>query len=464
MPPHEPAQGCALPPTQPRGVRHARRSAHHAGRVVRHLAVLAVITLIAPVLVACTSDAPETPAAASASSGPSPATPSPGSTGVPSPDHGAQPGDPNTGPGQGPGEGVGPVEPVGDPVVLASGLEVPWSILRLPGGGTLISERGTARVRELLSGGLRDAGTVPGVVARGEGGLLGLAYLADPAAAVGAPSAGPGGWVYAYFTGTTSNQIVRMPLTGTLGSLTLGSPEPVLSRIPRAGNHDGGRIRFGPDGMLYATTGDAGNTAAAQDLGSLGGKILRMTPTGAVPPDNPFGTLVYSYGHRNPQGIAWDSRGRLWASEFGQSTWGELNLITPGADYGWPDAEGIAHDPRYTDPVVQWRTPEASPSGLAIVGDTLFLAALRGERLWRVDSSTGAASAWFVNTCGRLRDVVPGPDGTLWFVMNNTDGRGIRAAGDDKLYSVRVEQTTPLARGIRVAQRANEPAGFAAAP
>ncbi|WP_323502586.1 PQQ-dependent sugar dehydrogenase [Cryobacterium sp. RTS3] len=445
-----------------------RGAAQHAGRVLGRLTLLSLLSAVTVSLAACTSGVPGTPGGtgvptAPTSTEPAPGTPSsPGVTGVPSPDPGAQPGEPNTGPG--PGVAAGPVEPTGEPVVLASGLEAPWSILRLPGGGALISERGTARVRELVSGGLRDAVTVPGVVARGEGGLLGLAYLAAPASASGAgASTGPGGWVYAYFTGAESNQIVRMPLTGTVGSLALGSPEPVLSGIPRAGNHDGGRIRFGPDGMLYATTGDAGDTARAQDLGSLGGKILRMTPTGTVPPDNPFGTLVYSYGHRNPQGIAWDSRGRLWASEFGQSTWDELNLITPGADYGWPEAEGIAHDSRYTDPVVQWRTSEASPSGLAIVGDTLFVAALRGERLWRVDSSTGAATAWFVNTFGRLRDVVPGPDGTLWFVTNNTDGRGTRAPGDDRLYSVRVVQTSPLARGTRVAPGANPPPATAVA-
>ncbi|WP_281533907.1 PQQ-dependent sugar dehydrogenase [Cryobacterium breve] len=457
------------------------------------LTLLSLLSAVTVLLAACTSGVPGTPGGtgvptAPTSTEPAPGTPSSsGATGVPSPDPGAQPGEPNTGPG--PGMAAGPVEPTGEPVVLASGLEAPWSILRLPGGGTLISERGTARVRELVSGGLRDAGTVPGVVPRGEGGLLGLAYLAGPTAASGTgtgassstaretgsgasgsaasveagASAGPGGWVYAYFTGAESNQIVRMPLTGTVGSLALGSPEPVLSGIPRAGNHDGGRIRFGPDGMLYATTGDAGDTARAQDLGSLGGKILRMTPTGTVPPDNPFGTLVYSYGHRNPQGIAWDSRGRLWASEFGQSTWDELNLITPGADYGWPEAEGIAHDSRYTDPVVQWRTSEASPSGLAIVGDTLFVAALRGERLWRVDSSTGVATAWFVNTFGRLRDVVAGPDGTLWFVTNNTDGRGTPAPGDDRLYSVRVVQTSPPARGTRVAPGANPPPATAVA-
>ena len=321
-----------------------------------------------------------------------------------------------------------PVHPVGDPVVIAEGLDAPWSILRLPNGATLISERDTALVRELLpDGSLRDAATVAGVVPNGEGGLLGLAYLPEDS-----------GWVYAYFTAASDNRIVRMPLTGTAGSVGLGEPETVLTGIPAAGNHNGGRLGFGPDGMLYATAGDAGNTGNAQNLDSLGGKILRMTPTGEVPADNPFGTLVYSYGHRNPQGLAWDSAGQLWASEFGQNTWDELNLITAGANYGWPEVEGIGQTPGFTDPVQQWSTNEASPSGLASVGDTLFLAALRGERMWRVDSSTGTVDDWFVNSFGRLRDVVSGPGSTLWFVTNNTDGRGSPSPGDDRLYQVQV--------------------------
>ncbi|MEO6200267.1 MAG: PQQ-dependent sugar dehydrogenase [Cryobacterium sp.] len=332
-----------------------------------------------------------------------------------------------------PGGDVGPVYPVGDPVVIASGLKAPWSILHIPGGGTLISERDTTLIRELLGDGrLRDAGRVAGARPGGEGGLLGLAYLADPLTLEG------NGWVYAYFTADSDNRIVRMPLNGEAGRRTLGEPEPVLDGIPKAGNHNGGRIAFGPDGLLYATTGDASNGTNSQRLDSLAGKILRMTPTGQVPTDNPFGTLVYSYGHRNPQGIGWDSSGQLWASEFGQNTWDELNRITPGANYGWPDVEGKGGGNDLVDPVVQWSTDQASPSGIAIIGDTVFMASLRGQRLWVIDTSTGGAGDWFVNSYGRLRDVVAGPDGTLWFVSNNTDGRGTPSPGDDRLYQVKV--------------------------
>ena len=186
--------------------------------------------------------------------------------------------------------------------MIAPGLEAPWSILRLPDGGVLVSERDTANIVEVLAdGSLRVAATVPGVVPGGEGGLLGLAFL---------PGDGDRpDHVYAYYTAASDNRIVRMPLTGAPGSLGLGAPEAVLTGIPEAGNHNGGRIAFGPDGMLYATAGDAGNRDAAQDPDSLGGKILRMTPDGAAAPGNPFGNLVWSLGHRNPQGLAWDATG-----------------------------------------------------------------------------------------------------------------------------------------------------------
>ena len=323
------------------------------------------------------------------------------------------------------------VQPAGEPTELASGLDAPWSILRLPDGATLISERDTADVLELLpDGSTRVAAHVEGVQPNGEGGLLGLAFLPE------------GDWVYAYLTASDDNRIVRMPLTGSPGSLGLGEPETILTGIAKAGNHDGGRLAFGPDGMLYATAGDASNGDRAQDKASLNGKILRMTPTGGVPDGNPFGTLVWSMGHRNPQGIAWDSAGTMYASEFGQNTWDELNVITPGANYGWPVVEGVAGDSRFTDPVTQWPTSDASPSGLAIVSDTLFMTGLRGERVWSIrPDATDAPTAWFAGTYGRIRDAVAGPDGSLWFITNNTDGRGDPRSGDDRLYQVALGTT-----------------------
>ncbi|MFC6356831.1 PQQ-dependent sugar dehydrogenase [Luethyella okanaganae] len=321
-----------------------------------------------------------------------------------------------------------PVQPAGDVNTIATNLDAPWSILRLPNGATLISERDTGDILELLDGGTRVAAEVAGVAHGGEGGLLGLAHLGDAAS---------GEWIYAYFTSDSDNRIVRMPLLGAPGELGLGAPELVLGGIPMAGNHDGGRIAFGPDGMLYATTGDAGDPDNAQNRESLGGKILRLTPTGGVPDGNPFGTLVWTLGHRNPQGIGWDSHGRLWASEFGQSTWDELNLIEAGRNYGWPIVEGAAGDPAYVDPVTQWSTAEASPSGLAVVSDTVFVASLRGERIWSYRADSGEPPvAWFTGRFGRFRDVAAGPDGTLWFLSNNTDGRGDPSDGDDRLLQV----------------------------
>lgn len=321
----------------------------------------------------------------------------------------------------------------GAQTVLETGLDAPWSVLRLPSGSALISQRDDGRVIERLpQGGLRQVGTVPGVVHQGEGGLLGLAVQA-----VAAPP-----FLYAYLTTRSDNRVVRMPLSGVPGSYALGPPEPVLTGVPEAANHDGGRIAFGPDGMLYVGTGDASDSANAQDLASLGGKILRLTPDGQVPHDNPFpGSPVWSYGHRNVQGLGWDAHGTLWASEFGQNTWDELNVIRPGANYGWPVVEGIGDNPKYADPVVQWPTDEASPSGLAVVGDTIFLAALRGERLWTAWSTAGhtpvTTRAFLEGDLGRLRDVIVVGD-RLWLLTNNTDGRGSPQAGDDKLVEVRL--------------------------
>lgn len=342
--------------------------------------------------------------------------------------------------------GSGPVAPTGETEVLATGLEAPWSILPL-GDSTLISYRDTGQIMELtIAGDLREVAVVPGVEAQGEGGLLGLASR----------NADETNWIYAYLTTDTDNRVIRMPLGGELGSLTFGEAEVVLAGLEKAGNHNGGRIAFGPDGMLYVTVGDAGDAGNAQDPSSLNGKILRITPTGEVPQDNPFASPVYSLGHRNPQGIAWGEDGRMWASEFGQNTWDELNIIEPGSNYGWPIVEGHGGNADYVDPAFQWATSDASPSGLTVVDNTLFMAALRGQKLWSIldgvhvpEGSVGlegviSAQPYFDGEFGRIRDVVPGPDGTLWMITNNTDGRGNPIPDDDRLISVTL---SPLIEG-----------------
>lgn len=312
---------------------------------------------------------------------------------------------------------------LGQPRAVASRLEAPWSMVSLR-GIPLVSERDSGRILELdADGSTRVVGVVEGVVAQGESGLLGLAVDEDR--------------LYAYSTGRDGNRIQRFGISGEAGALALGAAETLIDELPSASYHDGGRIAFGPDGMLYATVGDAGRSERAQDLDSLGGKILRMTPDGAVPDDNPYpDSFVYSSGHRNPQGIAWAEDGTLFASEFGQDTWDELNIITPGANYGWPLVEGIADDGRFVDPVQQWDPDDASPSGMACVDGMLYLANLRGQVLRAVPvAEPSTAIDYAVGQFGRLRDVVAAEDGTLRVATSNTDGRGDPNAEDDQILS-----------------------------
>ncbi|WP_417233254.1 PQQ-dependent sugar dehydrogenase [Arthrobacter sp.] len=313
----------------------------------------------------------------------------------------------------------------GEPQEVADGLHAPWSIV-FRGSTALVSERDSGRILEIDDeGDTREIGVVPGVVHGGEGGLLGLALEGKRR-------------LYAYSTGESGNRIQRFELAGKPGALSLGKPTTLLDGIPAGPNHNGGRLGFGPDGMLYATTGDSGQGGYAQNLDSLAGKILRMTPDGTVPQDNPFdGSYVYSYGHRNPQGLAWAPDGTMYAAEFGQNTWDELNVITAGSNYGWPRAEGIASREGYTDPVQQWEPGEASPSGVALAEGTIFLANLRGASLRTVPlANTSASTEHYVGEFGRLRDAVIAPDGDLWFLTNNTDGRGSPGPDDDMIYSV----------------------------
>ncbi|MFD3507725.1 PQQ-dependent sugar dehydrogenase [Nocardia sp. NPDC058666] len=311
---------------------------------------------------------------------------------------------------------------------VTDGLEAPWSIA-FHGATALVSERDSGRILEIGSGGTQhEVGVIDGVQAVGEGGLLGIAVR--------------DGQLFAYYTAADDNRIERFDLTGVPGSLQLGSGTTILTGLPAATNHNGGRIAFGPDGMLYATVGDAGNRAAAQDRAAFAGKILRMTPDGKAPADNPIpGSLVYSYGHRNPQGITWAPDGRMFASEFGQNTWDELNLIQPGGNYGWPEVEGLAGRAGFIDPVQQWKPSEASPSGMTIIDGSVYIANLRGERLRQIplDNLTHSTEH-LVGEYGRLRDVAVAPDSSLWLLTNNTDGRGDPAAGDDRIVRLPIDR------------------------
>jgi glucose/arabinose dehydrogenase len=271
---------------------------------------------------------------------------------------------------------------------------------------------------------VNSVGGVPGVAPRGEGGLLGLATA--------------GQTVFAYLTTGQDNRVVSMRFDGS----SLTEQGAILTGIPAGSVHDGGRIAFGPDGKLYVTTGETGDAGLAQDRSSLGGKILRVNPDGSVPADNPDpASPVWSFGHRNIQGLAWDSAGRLWVTEYGANRLDEINLIQRGGNYGWPMAEGRADTPGLIDPVIQWPVDEASPSGLAYFGGSLWVACLRGQRLFRIpvaaDGSLADPAPMFVGEYGRLRTVVAAPDGTLWFATSNRDGRGSPRDGDDRILRFR---------------------------
>ncbi|MYS95579.1 MULTISPECIES: PQQ-dependent sugar dehydrogenase [Streptomyces] len=320
---------------------------------------------------------------------------------------------------------------------VAEGLDSPWGLAPLPGGGLLVSSRddGTIVRVDEKTGRKTELGEVPGVSAAGEGGLLGIALSPDYAS---------DHMVYAYFTSASDNRIVRMLYDEKKPSgEQLGAPDTVFKGIPKGFIHNGGRIEFGPDKMLYVGTGESGDTGLSQDKDSVGGKILRLTPEGEPAPGNPFrNSPVYSYGHRNVQGLAWDAKQRLFASEFGQDTWDELNAIKPGDNYGWPEAEGRSDDSGFHNPVEQWTTAEASPSGIAYAEGSVWMAGLRGKRLWRIPLNGTEASAepqaFLEGEYGRLRTVVPAGGDRLWLVTSNTDGRGSPKDGDDRILELRV--------------------------
>jgi glucose/arabinose dehydrogenase len=310
---------------------------------------------------------------------------------------------------------------------VAEGLEVPWGVAFLPDGSALVSERESARILAVNGGQVRQVGRVDEAAPTVEAGLLGLAV---------SPSYDDDGLVYAYVSTAEDNRVVRMSYDGR----RLGEPEPVLTGIPNGRIHDGGRLLFAPDGNLFVSTGEIGEPDLAQDAESLAGKILRITPDGDPAPGNPKeGSPVWTMGHRNVQGLAFDDQERLWATEFGQSTWDELNLILEGRNYGWPLVEGDGDLEEYRDPHVTWATVDASPSGLAYLDGSLWAGALRGERLWQVpvtDDGVGEPQEWFVGDLGRIRTVVVTPEGNLWLATSNRDGRGQPTEADDRIVEV----------------------------
>jgi glucose/arabinose dehydrogenase len=314
---------------------------------------------------------------------------------------------------------------------IVTGLHVPWGITFLPGknGDALVAERTTGKIIRISRPGGRKsvAMTVPGVDTNaGEGGLLGLAV---------SPHYAQDKLVYAFYTSSSDNRIVRFKLGG--------KPQVILKGVVRGLIHNAGRIAFGPDGKLYAGTGEAGQSDLAQRVDTLNGKILRVNPDGSVPSDNPFkGSPVWSYGHRDPQGIAWDAQGRLWSSEFGQDRFDEVNLIRKGKNYGWPVVEGRGdtHGGKYVNPKVTFTTDQGSPSGDAVRGHYLYVAALRGEALYRIrlkGSSVGKPVKLLSGRYGRLRTVVKAPDGSLWVATSNRDGRGTPHKGDDRIIRIK---------------------------
>ena len=372
------------------------------------LLVAGALLLVSGCTNAATEPSPETRTAGqSQASSAAPTSPSSSSPGLSSPS-------PST------------VQSRGDPRAqeVVSDLEAPWGLVPLKDGSFLISERDTRKIVRVRNGSTSDLRTIDEADPAGEGGLLGLAMTPNEKT------------VFGYYSAANDNRIVSMSWDGR----ELGAPKVILRGIPKGFIHNGGRMVIGPDGYLYVGTGESGDRGLAQDKDSLGGKILKLRLDGRPAPGNPFDNEVFSYGHRNVQGLAFDDADRLWASEFGQQTWDELNLIREGANYGWPEVEGSGDVRGMTNPKVVWRTREASPSGLAYWQDALWMAGLRGERLWQIPldgTDTGDPVAHFRGDYGRLRTVEVAIDGNSLLLTNsNTDGRGDPSSADDRLFRI----------------------------
>lgn len=328
-------------------------------------------------------------------------------------------------------------------MVIAKNLEIPWGIVFLPDKSMLVTER-PGRVRLIDNNGNLQTEPVfvfNNVRAVGEGGLLGITIP---------PDFSVNNYVYLYYTydennGTNFNRVVRM----TYQNKKLQDEKIIVDKIPSSSNHDGGRIKFGPDNFLYITTGDAENPSQAQDINALGGKILRVTDEGKPVPDNPFNNLVYSYGHRNPQGLAWNNNGELWETEHGRSGilsgLDEINLIEKGKNYGWPIIQGDQTKVGMVIPKLNSGFNTWAPAGAVFINNSLFFGGLRGSTLYEavIDSDNKISlKEHFKNQFGRIRDVVLGPDNFLYITTSNRDGRGIPNLEDDKIIKINPNKLT----------------------
>lgn len=324
---------------------------------------------------------------------------------------------------------------------LATRQNVPWGLARLPGGtNVLYTDRDTHMIKQLnlktgkhiTLGKISAARSDPGD--GGEGGLLGIAVD---------PHYDSNHLLYVYYSTATDNRVARVKVHKGKPGHRLDTPKVILKGIPHNVHHNGGQLMFGPAGELLVTTGDAENTSLPQNKRSLGGKILRITTSGKPAPGDPIkGSPVWTWGHRNVQGLATDPTGRLWASEFGDRKADELNLIMKGHDYGWPATQGKTSHKGYTSPVVQWGTEVDSPSGIAYARGSIWMAALKGERLYRIpihgSRAAGKPTAFLVGKYGRLRSVLALGSGKLLVTTSNTDGRTSPGRNDDRILELSV--------------------------
>ncbi len=320
----------------------------------------------------------------------------------------------------------------GELEIIADNLHIPWEIAFLPDGDLLVTERpGTLK----RIGKERRVYTIEGVEHIGEGGLLGMALH---------PRFSENQWMYLYLTARSGDSLINRVERYRFERDRLTEKTTIIDNIPGAAYHDGGRIAFGPDGYLYVSTGDSGKSNLAQDISSLAGKILRLKDDGSVPPDNPFGNATWSYGHRNSQGLAWDDKRRLWATEHGRSGilsgLDELNLIEKGKNYGWPVIQGAETKVSMESPVIQSGPDETwAPAGAAFWDGSVFFGGLRGEALYEakfINEREVSLQVHFRQEFGRIRAVVFGPDGFLYLTTSNTDDRGSPKQNDDKIIRV----------------------------